>query len=54
VVGVGLEDGAGTLTLSADHATHLGDGGEVAAAAGQGNGELGAARVCRGRRGMVI
>jgi hypothetical protein len=36
VVGVGLEDGAGTLTLSSDHATHLGGGGEVAAAAAAG------------------
>lgn len=36
VVGVGLEDGARTLTLSADHATHLvgGSGGVAAAVRG--------------------
>lgn len=55
VVGVGLEHGARTLTLRADHATHLLVGGESAAAAAAAGrmGEAGVARVGGGRRSPV-
>jgi hypothetical protein len=59
VVGVGLEHGSRTLTLRADHATHLarrrGGSGGGGGAAGRGCGsERGAASVGRERRESII